>query len=293
MKQGADNIALKVHKEKSHIGSRAVNLGLIFLFLCGLLVAAYPIISNELSKRNTIHAVETYKVYSANLEADELEVEWTAARVYNDNLAGDPVRDPFVIDSGMVLPENYLEVLNPAGDGLMGYLEIPSVDIRLMIAHGTSDEVLKEFAGHIEQTSLPIGEATSHAVLTAHTGLPTARLFTDLNKMEEGDKFYIYVLDKMLTYQVDQIKVILPEEVEQLCIVPGEDYVTLLTCTPYGINSHRLLVRGKRIPNEETVQSVEGRGFNLLWVLMVVPLLFILFFWWRRKKKKIRKERNV
>lgn len=291
MDQKARNMAGKGHKGKNHIGSSVVSLGLISLFLCGLVIAGYPVISNELARYNTIQGIEEYKVYSANLSAEELKSGWDAARVYNDNLAGDPVRDLFVPDSGMVLPENYMEVLNPAGDGIMGYLEIPSADIRLMIAHGTSDKELENFAGHIEQTALPIGGTNSHAVLTAHTGLPEARLFTDLVKVEEGDKFYIYVLDEMLTYQVDQTEVITPEEVEQLRIVPEKDYVTLLTCTPYGINSHRLLVRGVRIPNEETIETAEEKQLNPLWLFLPV-LLLILWFLWRRKKK-ISEGRNV
>lgn len=295
MNQNAHNMVDEVQKRKHKSSSRLGNLGLIFLFLCGFLIAAYPTISNELAKRNTIQALEEYKAYSANLSEEELKTEWDAARVYNDNLAGDPVRDPFVPYSGMALPENYMEVLNPAENEIMGYLEIPSVKIQLMFAHGTSDEVLEKYAGHIEQTSLPIGGKNSHAVLTAHTGLPSARLFTDLIGVKEEDRFYIYILDEMLTYRVDQIEVISPDEVEKLRIVAGKDYVTLLTCTPYGINSHRLLVRGERIPNEETVETaggMVGKDFNLLW-LALVPLP-VLFLWQRkRKQKKRREERTV
>lgn len=293
MNQKAGNRTDKVHNGKRHVGSRVVGLGLIFLFICGLLIAVYPIVSNALAQRNTIRGIEAYQVYSANLSAKELESAWDAARVYNDNLAGEPVRDPFMADSGMALPENYKEVLNPAADGIMGYLEVPAVDIRLMIAHGTDSEVLEQDSGHIEQTSLPIGGASSHAVLTAHTGLSTARLFTDLINVKIGDKFYIYVLDEQLSYQVDQIEVVLPEAVELLRIVPEEDYVTLLTCTPYGINSHRLLVRGVRIPNEETVETAKEKHMHPLWLLLGALLLPILFWWRRWRKKKISEERNV
>lgn len=274
-------------KGKHYLHSKLVGFVLIFLFLCGLLITLYPIISNELAKRNTIAAIAEYKAYTANLSEEELKIEWAAARVYNDNLAGDPVHDPFVADSGMALPENYVEVLNPASDGIMGYLEVPAVDISLMMAHGTSDEVLAQYAGHIEQTSLPVGGENTHAVLTTHTGMSTARLFTDLINVEAGDKFYIYVLDETLTYQVDQIKVILPEEVDQLRIVPGEDYVTLLTCTPYGVNSHRLLVRGTRIPNEgEAEAAAESDDWRLLIILGILMAVLLLFYVWRKKRKK-------
>jgi len=274
-------------KGKKTINSKLTGFVLVFLFLCGLLITLYPIVSNELAKYNTIHAIEEYKEYTANLTQEQLDIEWAAARIYNDNLAGDPVHDPFVADSGMALPENYVEVLNPSQDGIMGYLEMPAVGISLMIAHGTSDQVLQQYAGHIEQTSLPIGGASSHAVLTAHTGMPSARLFTDLIDAEVGDKFYIYVLDEKFTYQVDQIEVILPEEVDQLRIVPGKEYVTLLTCTPYGVNSHRLLVRGERIPNEEETAAVP-ESLNLRWLFLIVVILVLLliFYWWRRQKKQ-------
>lgn len=291
MIQETGNITGQSYPPKNRIRSNIIGLGLIFFFLCGLLIAVYPIISNQLAKHNTIQGIEEYKAYTANLSNAEMANAWDAARIYNDNLAGDPVRDPYLADSGMALPENYIEVLNPAGDGIMGYLEIPSVDIRLMIAHGTSDDVLDNSAGHIEQTSLPIGGASTHAVLTAHTGMSNARLFTDLINVKQGDKFYIYVLDEMLTYQVDQIDIISPDEVDQLRIVPGEDYVTLLTCTPYGINSHRLLVRGVRIANDETTETMVKKTFNPLWLLVGVFLLLLWFFW--RRKKKINEERKV
>lgn len=289
MKQGKNTIT-----NKKRIGPRVSTLGLILLFLLGAGIAAYPTISDFVARYNSIEAIEKYRAYTTNLSDEELEAEWQKARIYNDNLAGDPVRDPFVPESGMALPENYQDVLNVAGDGVMGYLEIPRINVALLIYHGTSDEVLETAAGHIEQTSLPIGGANSHPVLTAHTGLPSARLFTDLTELEEGDHFYIYVLDQKLTYEVDQIEVILPEEVEKLHMVPGEDYVTLLTCTPYGVNSHRLLVRGVRIPNEdEEVAKVEKPDLMvyilpivLVVILLVILILIIRFVGNKRKRDR-------
>ena len=136
--------------------------------------------------------------------------------------------------------------LNLAGDGMMGYIEIPEIDIYLPIYHGVSEEVLSKGIGHMPNSAFPIGGEGNHAVLTGHTGLPSAKLFTDLTELEEGDRFYIHILDLVLCYTVDQIKVVLPNEGQDLSIVPGKDYCTLVTCTPYGINSHRLLVRGIR-----------------------------------------------
>lgn len=278
------------NKEVKHFGPRISTLGLLCIFLIGACIAGYPSVSNYLAKNNSIEAIQEYRAYTTSLSAQEIQLQKEAAIVYNENLAGDPVHDPFVPNSGVALPENYTSVLNVAGDGIMGYLDIPSVDIQLLISHGASEEVLEKYVGHIEQTSLPIGGANSHAVLTAHTGLPSAKLFTDLRDVKKGDHFYIYVLDEKLTYEVDQIQVILPEEIEQLRVVHGEDYVTLLTCTPYGINTHRLLVRGKRIPNEEGEVIVRKHTkipvFAVFLLLLVFLFLFLLIYQWRKKNKE-------
>ena len=199
--------------------------------------------------------------YESNLEdADSglMDEEWEKARRYNENLAGDPVHDPFVPGSGYALPGNYLDVLNLSGDGVMGYIEIPRISVRLPIFHGSDDEVLQKGAGHIEQTFLPVGGEGSHAVITGHRGLPSAELFTRLDELEQGDLFYIHVLDEVLAYEVDQITVVLPTELENIRAVEGEDLVTLVTCTPYAVNTHRLLVRGRRteyVPQEYSYDS--------------------------------------
>ena len=151
----------------------------------------------------------------------------------------------------------YNSLLNLNGDGVMGYIEIPKLDLRLSIGHGTEEDVLQKMVGHVEGTSLPVGGESTHAVLSAHRGLPTAKLFSDLDLMQVGDRFTIHTLNQTLTYQVDQITVILPEEVEALAIEPGKDYVTLMTCTPYAVNTHRLLVRGVRVPNAEPTPEPE------------------------------------
>ena len=152
----------------------------------------------------------------------------------------------------------YNSLLNLNGDGVMGYIEIPKLDLRLSIAHGTDEDVLQKMVGHVEGTSLPVGGESTHAVLSAHRGLPTAKLFSDLDLMQVGDRFTIYTLNQALTYQVDQITVILPEEIEALAIEPGKDYVTLMTCTPYAVNTHRLLVRGVRVPDDAPTPEPES-----------------------------------
>ena len=226
--------------------SKAPFAAAVVLFLAGAAVFAYPLISSWLAQKNQARVVQTYQ---AAVEAEDeaaLAEQWALAEEYNENLAGDPVHDPFVPGSGYALPENYEQVLNV--DGVMGRITIPKIGVDLPIYHGTGEEVLQKGVGHIESTSLPIGGEYRHAVLTGHRGLPSAELFTRLDELAVGDEFYIHVLDKTLAYQVDQIATVEPDELEQLVAVPGEDYVTLVTCTPYGINTHRLLVRGVRVP---------------------------------------------
>ncbi len=227
---------------------------MVIVFLAGLSVFLYPFVSNMVAVHNAAQAIQNYDAHVTHLSPAQITDELQRAQVYNENLAGDPVHDPFIAGSGMALPENYESVLNIDGDGLMGYIKIPAINVDLPIYHGTSDAVLEKGVGHIEQTALPVGGAGTHAVLSGHTGLPSAKLFTDLTKLKEGDVFIITVLNQKFTYQVDRITVILPDQIDQLQAVPGEDHITLLTCTPYGINDHRLLVRGMRIPNQDDVQ---------------------------------------
>ena len=218
----------------------------LLLFVGGAAVFCYPAVSSMLAERNQARVVQTYEqTVQAESEAD-LAAQWALAEEYNENLAGDPVHDPFVPGSGYALPDNYLEVLNL--DGVMGRLTIPKIDLDLPICHGTDEATLQKGVGHIESTSLPIGGEYRHAVLTGHRGLPSAELFTRLDELDIGDEFTIHVLDKTLAYQVDRILTVEPDELESLVAEPGRDYVTLVTCTPYGVNTHRLLVRGSRVP---------------------------------------------
>ncbi len=229
----------------------------LLLFLGGAAVFCYPAISSWLADKNQAQVVQTYEQTVAAEDQASLDEQWALAEEYNENLAGDPVHDPFVPGSGYALPDNYLEVLNT--DGIMGRLTIPKIGVDLPIYHGSDEEVLQKGVGHIESTSLPIGGEYRHAVLTGHRGLPNAELFTRLDELVVGDTFYIHVLDRTLAYQVDQITTVEPDELENLRAEPGQDYITLVTCTPYGINTHRLLVRGTRVPytpgEEETAAS--------------------------------------
>lgn len=233
------------------------------LFFGGAVVFCYPAVSNYLNQKNQAQVVQNYEQAVAGQDEDFLAEEWAKAEEYNENLAGDPVHDPFVPGSGYALPDNYMDVLNL--DGVMGRITIPKIDVDLPIYHGTDAETLEKGVGHIESTSLPIGGEYRHAVLTGHRGLPSAELFTRLDELEQGDRFYIHVLDATLAYQVDQILTVEPQELENLVAEPGQDYVTLVTCTPYGINTHRLLVRGTRVPYvPEEEQAAQAESVRLL-----------------------------
>ncbi len=224
----------------------------LLIFAVGAGIFLYPAISNFLAERGQQDTIRTYHAKVQTMNQEEIDAAWEEAQIYNENLAGDPVHDPFVMGSGYVLPDNYEDVLNIEGDGVMGEIEIPKIDVDLPIYHGTSEEVLEKGAGHLEMTALPIGGKNRHPVISAHRGLPSAELFTRLDEMEIGDEFYIHVLDETLAYEVDQIEVIEPEELSLLQPEEDKDLVTLLTCTPYAVNTHRLLVRGTRVPYEET-----------------------------------------
>ena len=237
-------------------------ISIIFIIL-GVGIFLYPSISNYLAEKNHIDIIRNYDNLIVKINEEKINEEKEKARIYNENLSGDPVHDPFVIESGYALPENYKEVLNVSDDGVMGYVEIPKISVYLPIYHGTSDEVLEKGVGHIQNTSVPIGGNSTHSILTGHTGLPNAELFTRLDELGIGDIFYIHVLDDVLTYKVFETKVILPDKIDELRILNGKDYVTLVTCTPYGVNSHRLLVKAERVEYEEysvTKSTTDEKG---------------------------------
>lgn len=227
----------------------------IIFIIVGTGIFLYPSISNYFAEKNHVEAIRNYDKIVVGIGEDSLKEEKEKAQTYNENLSGDPVHDPFVFGSGYALPENYKEVLNLSEDGIMGYIQIPKISVDLPIYHGTSEEVLEKGVGHIQNTSVPIGENSTHSVLTGHTGLPNAELFTRLDELVVGDVFYIHILNERLAYKVYEIKVVLPDNIDELRITSGEDLVTLVTCTPYGVNSHRLLVKAKRVEYEDYTEN--------------------------------------
>jgi len=272
-------------------GQRSRRILLILVFFLGLAIFTYPALSDYMTRRNVAQGATTYGEQITQLSDEVIAGMWEEARVYNDSLNGVPVPDPFIPGSGRVLPENYRSVLD-VGEGIMGYVDIPNINVYLPIRHGVSDEVLEKGAGHIEQTTLPIGGIGNHSILTAHTGLTSAEMFNRLTEVVKGDMFLLHVLDKTFTYEVDEITVILPEEIEKLLPVEGEDYVTLVTCTPYGVNSHRLLVRGTRIPNVAEVAReavTDGVSLQRIWLILIVVIIlgFVLRLKNRGKSKAV------
>lgn len=220
------------------------------LVLTGIALMAYPFISNFLYEHRQQQVIYQYEEETNEIGEARREEAFAEADQYNETLREShfTITDPFDPTAGKEEAEAYEQILNLSGDGIMGYVEIPAISVYLPILHGTSDSALQEGVGHLENTSLPVGGRGTHSVLSAHSGLSNKKLFTDLPLLVEGDLFYIHVLGRTMAYQVDQILTVLPYETDALRIVPGQDYVTLLTCTPYGINSHRLLVRGTAVP---------------------------------------------
>lgn len=216
---------------------------LIFILLVGLSLLLYPSVSDWWNSLHQSQAVASYVEQVANIDTQQYEALWSAAWDYNQSLVERP--NSFLLSGEQ--KETYQKLLNVGGNGVMGYVEIPLIDVMLPIYHGTDEAILQVAVGHLEWTSLPVGGSGSHCVLSGHRGLPSARLFTDLDRLTTGDTFRLHVLDEVLTYEIDQILIVEPQQTDDLLIVPGEDYCTLVTCTPYGINSHRMLVRGTRV----------------------------------------------
>lgn len=241
------------------MNKRGIVKGLMVFLLFGIAIALtmYPFVSNWLFDHKTDSVADAVEQAAQELDDSEQQAALVAAREYNQTLASGHVTltDPFIEEQNEADSDEYESLLNLTGDGVMGTVEIPSIDVSLPIYHGTSEAVLEKGAGHLQGTSLPVGGESTHTVITGHTGLSKAKLFTDLTELEEGDIFFLHVMGEDLAYEVDQIKVVLPSELDDLKIVPGEDYCTLVTCTPYGVNSHRLLVRGTRTDYQEAVDN--------------------------------------
>ena len=272
----------------------------IMVFLIGAGIFLYPFVANQIALYRQSKEITVYETAVSAADKAELEQQREEAEKYNDNLSGDPVHDPFVLNSGYVLPENYLNVLNLSGDGVMCYIEIPKISVNLPVYHGTDERVLQKGAGHIEGTALPLGGEYRHSILCAHRGLPSAELFTRLDEMGTGDLFYIHVLGEIHAYEVDRVEVVLPEEISGY-LVPeeGKDQITLMTCTPYGVNTHRILVRGTRteyVPEEKELIRDEKEE-KTVWIAVVTGIILcaggggICLAHFRRKKKGRRRKR--
>ncbi len=275
----------------------ASKIFIVILFLAGLSLLLYPFAANQWNNYRQKQLVSNYEQVIAEKEAaGELDynAEWQKAENYNQALLPSILPDAFAVAEASGEDDIYMSSLNIAGDGIMGTVEIPKIKITLPIFHGTDEEVLEKAAGHLEGSSLPVGGENTHAVITAHRGLPSAALFTDLDKMKKGDHFLLHVLDDTLCYEVDQISTIEPKETDALSVEDGMDLVTLVTCTPYGVNSHRLLVRGHRVPYDP--QALEDEEIPLgnmslhtnyiLWIVagLLVTGIFSFFLYIREKK---------
>ena len=254
---------------------------LILVFFLGLSLVLYPSVSDYWNSLHQSRAIATYAEEVSNLDTDRYEQLWAEAVDYNRTL-----RDR---DNAFLLSETqkaaYDSLLNVGGNGVMGYIEIPTIGVSLPVYHGTDEGVLQIAVGHIEWTSLPVGGESSHCVISGHRGLPSAKLFTNLDKLVVGDTFLFRVLDETLTYEVDQILIVEPQEVSALTIREGEDLCTLVTCTPYGINTHRLLVRGHRVENAETARTIRVTADAMQVEPLIVapmvaaPMLAVLLIW--------------
>ncbi|MCD8363845.1 MAG: class C sortase [Lachnospiraceae bacterium] len=258
---------------------RIITVVLILVFLAGIILLAYPSVSNWWNERVSTRAVENYEAAVAALEETDYLSYLEEAQAYNENLAA--LGSSSTIVRPELVDEDYWDLLNISGTDVMGYITIDKIDVQLPIYHGTDAGVLQIAAGHLEGSSLPVGGENTHCVISAHRGLPSALLFTNLDQMESGDTFTITVLNQVLTYEVDQISIVEPDEIENLYIEEGKDYCTLMTCTPYGVNSHRLLVRGVRIENaDETVLHVTAEAQQVAPLLvasvLAVPILVIV-----------------
>lgn len=273
------------------------NLLLILVFLTGLSLLLYPTVSDYWNSMHQSRAIAGYTEMTAKIENEEYDRLLNEARDYNQQLL--QKYNHWILSEEE--KEEYSKILDVSGTGIIGYIEIDKINCSLPVYHSTEEQVLQIAIGHIEGSSLPVGGESTHSVLSGHRGLPSAKLFSELDQLVTGDTFLIRVLDEVLTYEVDQIRIVEPEELESLEIEPGKDFCTLVTCTPYGINTHRLLVRGHRV---ETIDQMEVRVTAdaiqiepiMVAPVVAVPLLMLVLIWitaaGRRKKKEQTQRRN-
>ena len=285
--------------------------GILFglMFLLGFAILIYPTVSNQWTTYRQNQLISSYEELIGKMAEEDFTKEWEKANAFNDTIIHNNIfGDVFGENGDDIKNTEYWQILNVGNDGVMGYVSIPKINVKLSIYHGTADDVLQTGIGHLNGTKLPIGGESTHSVLAAHRGLPSARLFTDIDQLERGDMFYIHVLDETLAYQVDQILDMVDKDDNEtlqkaLQIEEGQDHVTLFTCTPYGVNSHRLLVRGTRVPynGEEEIESTAAesmlksiQNYYMIYLILglSVTLLVILLmkFLIKPGKKKHKKE---
>ncbi len=263
-------------KKKTKISISTILIALVFFV--GASTLLYPTVSNIWNLYRNSKLISEYDDSVKRLSEDEREKIYREAKAYNDQHRSNTIVDAFTEDEEYILTHPYDTLLNPSGNEVMGSIEIPKIRVNLAIYHGIGAKELKEGCGHVEGTSLPIGGKGTHSVLAAHRGLPSAKLFTDLDQIRKGDQFYLKILDRILAYEVDQIRVVLPSETEDLAIDDNEDYVTLLTCTPYGVNTHRMLVRGHRVPYVEKDDDDNKGYIEKLSIYIALAVGIIIFF---------------
>ena len=283
--------------------NKAGNLVISIIFLAGLSLLLYPFVANQWNNYRQKQLLSGYEQVVSEKEAAEgidYDAERKKAEDYNEALLPCVLPDSFALAESSGVDPVYMNTLNIAGDEMMGSVEIPKINIKIPIYHTTEEEVLNKGAGHLEGSSLPVGGANTHAVISAHRGLPSASLFTDLDQMKVGDHFLLHVLDETLCYEVDKISVVKPEDTSALAVEDGQDLVTLLTCTPYGVNTERLLVRGHRVPyveeevkEEKTVLSGSSLHTNyLLWVFVGLSVTALFIFVLYLKEIKLKRRAN-
>ena len=282
---------------------KAGNLVIGIIFLAGLSLLLYPFVANQWNNYRQKQLISGYEQVVCDKEAAEgidYDAERKKAEDYNEALLPCVLPDSFALAESSGVDPVYMNTLNIAGDEMMGSVEIPKINIKIPIYHTTEEDVLNKGAGHLEGSSLPVGGANTHAVISAHRGLPSASLFTDLDQMKVGDHFLLHVLDETLCYEVDKISVVKPEDTSALAVEDGQDLVTLLTCTPYGVNTERLLVRGHRVPyveeevkEEKTVLSGSSLHTNyLLWVFVGLSVTALFVFVLYLKETKLKRRAN-
>ena len=294
---------MKISNAKGKAGRVILTLVLVAALAAGVGIMLYPTISNFINECQNADVINSYEEEVNNREQEFLQEQMKEAQAYNAAHRVNTIVDPFDEDADPAASREYEELLNPLGNETMGYIVIPKIGVELAVYHGVGTSALEKGIGHIEGTSLPVGGEGTHAVLSGHRGLPGAKLFTDLDQMEGGDKFYITVLGETLAYEVDQIITVEPDQTDALAIQEGKDLVTLVTCTPYGVNSHRLLIRGHRIPydnvEKEVKETTQKNNSSQKQVILItaaavaaVVLLVIIVYAVLRKRRKQREARG-